>query len=268
MNHTPPPSNKPLMMGICNLTRDSFTEIGTGHKALSQCFNEIQQLVTTGAHIIDIGAESTGVDAKGMSDSEELRLLENILQELVENGSQLKQRPLISIDTRKLSVMAKLLPQYPFIWMINDVEANDLVEKAKLIAHYQVKYVLTHNLGIIGRTASLPKDTAIEALLTFFQEKVALLKQHGVKTSQIYLDVGFGYAKDKETAQVILQQLNYIKSQLNLPLLVGHSRKPSVIGVSKDAGIDELDAATQRLSVWLAKNGADILRVHRLGPLC
>lgn len=255
----------PMMMGICNLTHDSFTEVGTGVKAISRCFYEIQHLVSTGAHIIDVGAESTGIDAKGLDDAQELRLIENMLNEFTANRAYMTHVPLISIDTRKVSVMNVLLHKYPFIWMINDVEASNLAEKAALVAHFKVKYVLTHNLGVIGRTAYLAKETAIDELLSFFAEKIALLKAHGVNESQIYLDVGFGYGKDYETTQIILQNLNYIKAQLGLPLLIGHSRKPSVIGVSKQAGIKELDAATQRLSLWLAKNGADILRVHQLG---
>lgn len=254
----------PMMMGICNLTNDSFTEIGAGKKSISQSFQEIQNLVLAGAHIIDIGAESTGMDAKGLNDIDDITLLEQILDKLDENKELLAHLPLVSIDTRKLSVIRRLLEKYPFIWMINDVEASDLIEKAQLVAQHQVKYVLTHNLGVIGRTAYLPKETAIEQLLIFFNKNVELLKSYHVKASQIYLDVGFGYGKDKETSQIILNNLSYIKPQLGLPLLIGHSRKPSVIGVSKQAGIKELDAATQQLSLWLAKNGADVLRVHTL----
>ena len=193
-----------------------------------------------------------------------MRLLENILDELASNSDRFIYLPLISVDTRKLSVMATLLKKYSFIWMINDVEASDLAEKAELIAQYKVKYVLTHNLGVIGRTAYLSKETALLQLFNFFNEKVALLKRCGVNSSQIYWDVGFGYGKDQATTELILQNLTTLKTQLGLPLLIGHSRKPSVIGVSKEAGIEALDEATQKLSLWLAKNGADILRVHRL----
>ncbi len=254
----------PMMMGICNLTHDSFTEVGKGQKSTSKCFQEIQNLVSAGAHIIDIGAESTSKDAKGLDDIEELQLLEIILDELANKQGLLKPFPLISIDTRKVSIMKELLQKYPFIWMINDVEASNLAEKAQLVAQYQVKYVLTHNLGVIGRTAYLSKETAIEDMVNFFKEKVALLKKYGVKASQIYLDVGFGYGKDSETTQIILQNLSNIKAQLGLRLLIGHSRKSSVIGVPQQANLAELDAATKKLSIWLAKNGADILRVHQI----
>ena len=254
----------PLIMGICNLTHDSFTENGKGMKAPSCCFNEIQNLVAAGAQIIDIGAESTRKDATGLDDFEEIQLLETILDELHDKRAQFTLFPLISIDTRKIGVMTQLLAKYPWIWMINDVEGSDLTQKAQLIAQYPVKYVLTHNLGVIGRSAYLLKETAITDLVRFFTEKVAILKKHGVHASQIYLDVGFGFGKDSETAQIILQNLPNIKSQLGLPLLIGHSRKPSVLGVSKQASIEELDAATKKLSAWLTNNGADILRVHRV----
>ena len=256
--------NGPMMMGICNLTHDSFSEVGTGIKTVSRSFQDIQHLVTAGAHIIDIGAESTSLEAKGLNDADELLLLEHILDEFAKKRGGLTHVPLISIDTRKASIMNALLHNYPFIWMLNDVEGSDLVEKAQLVVKYNLNYVLTHHLGVIGRSAYLSKETAIEELLSFFNEKVALLNKLDVKASQIYLDVGFGYGKDEETAQVILQHLHKLKALLGLPLLIGHSRKPSVIGASKTASIEELDAATQQLSLWLADNGADILRVHQV----
>ena len=255
---------RPLIMGICNLTHDSFTEKGKGMKATSRCFDEIQNLVAAGAHIIDIGAESTRKDAAGLDEIKEIRLLKTILDELHDKRAQFTPFPLISIDTRKIGVMTQLLAKYPWIWIINDVEGSDFAQKAQLIAKYPVKYVLTHNLGILGRTAYLPKESAIADLVRFFSERIAILKNHGVQPSQIYLDVGFGFGKDSETAQIILQNLPNIKSQLELPLLIGHSRKPSVLGVSKHASLEESDTATQKLSAWLTNNGADILRVHKV----
>jgi dihydropteroate synthase len=258
------PNLSPMMMGICNITYDSFTEVGKGPKTTSLCFQEIQKMVLAKAHIVDIGAESTGKEAKGLDAVEELHLLERILDELAHKKDSLAYLPLISIDTRKISVMKALLEKYPFIWMINDVEGSDLDEKAKLVTHYGVKYVLTHHLGVIGRTAYLSKERAVEIVVSFFKKKVAVLKKHGVHESQIYLDMGFGYGKDHETTQILLQNFRAMKSQLQLPFLMGHSRKPSALGLSKQATLAELDAATEALSSWLSQQGADILRVHKI----
>lgn len=252
----------PLMMGICNLTYDSYTESGSGIKPIKNSFDQIKKLVEDGADIIDIGAESTRPDAIAMSADNEIKLLIDLLDYLIQHQSQLTYMPLISIDTRKLEVMQAVLNKHPWIWMINDVEGNDLEQKAKLINAHATNYVLTHNLGIINRQDYLDKTNVTQHILNYFTNKLSILKNHGVDLSKLYLDVGFGFGKKADTAQQILADLTHIRKTLNLPLLIGHSRKPSVLGLPKNSNITKLDQETMRLSTWLVQQGVDILRVH------
>lgn len=252
----------PLMMGICNLTYDSYTEIGNGNKSIKSSFDQIKNLVIDGADIIDIGAESTRPGAEVVSTDTEIQLINDMLDYIQQHRDQLLYMPLISIDTRKLEVMQTILKEHPWIWMINDVEGSQLKEKALLLQNYNINYVLTHNLGVTGRHTQLHKTEVTQHICDFFTDKSTQLKDCGFDLNKLYLDVGFGFGKHADAAQQIITDLGHIKQTLNLPLLIGHSRKPSVLGLPKDASLAALDLATQRLSVKLRKQGADILRVH------
>lgn len=252
----------PLMMGICNLTYDSYTETGDGNKSIGSCFDHIKKLVNDGADIIDIGAESTRPGAETMTAHTEIALLNHMLEHIQQHQDQLLYMPLVSIDTRKLEVMQAVLKAHPWVWMINDVEGNQLKEKAILIQKYNTNYVLTHNLGVTKRNTQLDKTEVTQHICDFFKEKSTQLKKYGFDLNKLYLDVGFGFGKHTDAAQQILSDLEHIKQTLNLPLLIGHSRKPSILGLPKDAALETLDRATQNLSIQLRKKGADILRVH------
>jgi 2-amino-4-hydroxy-6-hydroxymethyldihydropteridine diphosphokinase/dihydropteroate synthase len=150
------------------------------------------------------------------------------------------------------------------IWMINDVECNDIKQKAKLIAKYNKKYVITHNLGIIDRNEYLDKENAIGEICSFIKAKRDVLVKNGVNQNNIYFDVGFGFGKKAETAIYLLDNIEIIKNQLGLKTLVGHSRKASVLGLDKNSSISKLDNATKELSKKLQYQNIEIIRIHRI----
>lgn len=105
-------------------------------------------------------------------------------------------KPLVSIDTRKLEVMQKILAKHhDIIWMINDVECNNIEQKAQLIAKYNKKYVITHNLGITDRNQYLDKEKAIDNVCDYIEQKKQILLKHGIAQQNIYFDIGFGFGK-------------------------------------------------------------------------
>ncbi|GAB4222419.1 MAG: dihydropteroate synthase [Francisella sp.] len=254
---------KTMRMGIVNLSNQSFSD---GYLNNNQRISNIYKLIQNGAEIIDIGAESTSPKAKAITINEEFIKLDDFLNyfkaKLLPN---LIYKPLISIDTRKLQVMQQILAKHhDIIWMINDVECNDIEQKAQLISKYNKKYVITHNLGIIERDEYLDKDNAIDKICTYIEEKKQILLKYGVAKENIYFDVGFGFGKKTNTAQYLLNNIVKIKQKLKLKALVGHSRKPSVLGLSKDSNIETLDKATKDVSQKLQKLGIDIIRVHKI----
>lgn len=251
-----------MRMGIVNLSDQSFSD---GDFNDTQRTSNLLELISSGAEIIDIGAESTKPDATAISDDEEFDRLDNFLDYLKPQLENLKYKPLISIDTRKLEVMQKILQKHHnIVWMINDVECNDIEQKAKLIAKYNKKYVITHNLGIVGRDKYLAKDNAIDEVCDYIEAKKNILLSKGVKQSNIYFDVGFGFGKKKDTAKYLLENISKIKEKLQLKTLVGHSRKASVLGLEKNTDIEILDRATKETSKKLIKQNIEIIRVHKI----
>ncbi|AIT08738.1 2-amino-4-hydroxy-6-hydroxymethyldihydropteridine pyrophosphokinase [Candidatus Francisella endociliophora] len=251
-----------MRMGIVNLSDQSFSD---GHFDDTTRKSNLFELIESGAEIIDIGAESTKPDATSISVDEEFIRLDSFLEYLKSQLPSLKYKPLISIDTRKLEVMQKVLDKYnDIIWMINDVECNDIQQKAKLIAKYNKKYVITHNLGIESRSEYLEKNNAIDEVCDYIDSKKAIMLTEGIKQSDIYFDVGFGFSKQKDTAIHLLANIEKLKERLSLKTLVGHSRKISVLGLEKNANIAQRDLATKNLSEKLIKRDIEIIRVHKI----
>lgn len=251
-----------MRMGIVNISDQSFTD---GHFDDIQRKTNLQQLVSAGAEIIDIGAESTNPTATPISTEEEFHKLDTFLAQIRPQLSTLKYRPLISIDTRKFDVMKKILEKYNnIVWMINDVECNDIAQKAELIAKYNKKYVITHNLGITARDTYLEKEDAVEEVCSFIESKKQTLISKGVDNQNIYFDVGFGFSKKSDVAIHLLDKIDSVQKKLKLKSLVGHSRKSSILGIPRTSSIDELDQATTKLSMQLEKKKINIIRVHKV----
>ncbi|MED7818866.1 MULTISPECIES: dihydropteroate synthase [unclassified Francisella] len=251
-----------MRMGIVNLSDQSFSD---GYFDNDKRKLNLEELIDNGAEIIDIGAESTKPDAKPISINEEFQRLDTFLEYIKSNLTNLKYKPLISIDTRKLEVMQQILEKHhDIIWMINDVECNNIEQKAKLIAKYNKKYVITHNLGIIDRNQYLDRDNAIDEICKYIEQKKNILLNYNLAKENIFFDVGFGFGKKTDTAKYLLENIIKIKERLNLKALIGHSRKPSVLGLTKDIDLNTLDKATRELSRKLEKLNIEIIRVHKI----
>ncbi len=251
-----------MIMGIVNLSEQSFSD-GTFDD--NQRKSNLFELIENGVEIIDIGAESTKPNAKAASIEVEIQRLDDFLTYIKQNIHKLNFRPLISIDTRKLEIMQNILAKHSdIIWMINDVECNDIEKKARLIAKYNKKYVITHNLGILDRSEYLDKENAIDEICSFINDKRDILVKNGVNENNIYFDVGFGFGKKTDTALHLLKNIKTIKNQLGLKTLVGHSRKASILGLDKSSNIVELDNATRELSKILQIQNIEIIRIHRI----
>ncbi|MBK2149822.1 dihydropteroate synthase [Francisella tularensis] len=251
-----------IRMGIVNLSNQSFSD---GNFDDNQRKLNLDELIQSGAEIIDIGAESTKPDAKPISIEEEFNKLDEFLEYFKSQLANLIYKPLVSIDTRKLEVMQKILAKHhDIIWMINDVECNNIEQKAQLIAKYNKKYVITHNLGITDRNQYLDKENAIDNVCDYIEQKKQILLKHGIAQQNIYFDIGFGFGKKSDTARYLLENIIEIKRRLELKALVGHSRKPSVLGLTKDSNLATLDRATRELSRKLEKLDIDIIRVHKI----
>ena len=243
-----PSSNHPLIMGIVNLTPDSF---------YSNCRNDsdeiIKEINNHYSDIIDIGCESSRPGARPVCEKEELSRLTKFLN----NKDHLTK--VLSIDTYKPSV-ARFALENGFN-MINDIKSGDSNNlMLNLAAEYDCPIVLMHMQGNPETMQINPYyDDIMGDIISFFDKKLSIAQSLGIKEDKLILDPGIGFGKCVADNDTILQNLHKLK-QFNHPILIGLSRK-SFLSVHGDGAESRL-SATIGATVLAMQNGADILRVH------
>lgn len=241
-----------IIMGILNATPDSFSDGGKFNR-VEQAVERAKQLVAEGAHIIDIGGESTRPGAEKVSLEEELRRVIPI----VEAVAKAVNVP-ISIDTYKAEVAKQAIEAGATV--INDVwGAKADSNMAQVAAYYGVPIVLMHN-----RYDRHYKDL-ISDMINDLKESIDIVKQVGVKDEQIIIDPGIGFAKTVEHNLEVMRRLDEF-SVLGYPILLGTSRK-SFIGHVLDLPVHErVEGTGATVCLGIAK-GAHIVRVHDVLPM-
>ena len=246
-NHRLELGNKTLIMGILNLTPDSFSD-GGKYFNLEQALKHAEQLVSEGADILDIGAESTRPGYTSVSPLEEWARLEPVLTELI------RYCPIpISIDTQKATVAEKALKMG--VQIINDIWGLQKdPQMAKVISDYKAGVILMHN------RESTEYQNLVAEIIIFLNYSVQIALNHGIKKEQIIIDPGIGFGKTLEQNIEVIQKLSELKA-LGFPLLLGVSRK-SIIGKTLYLPIEERLGPTIALETLGLLAGVDILRVH------
>ena len=244
---------KPQVMGILNVTPDSFFDGGkfsTFDKALAQ----VEQMINDGVDIIDIGGESTRPGAVEVSKADELTRVIPLLKAIKANFA-IK----VSIDTSKAEVMAQAINHGADI--INDVRALQNDGCLAVLASSDVPVCLMHMQGLPRSMQENPHyDEVIGDIKQFFIERIKVCEQAGIKRERLILDPGFGFGKTLEQNYQLLAQLHQF-SDLGLPLLSGTSRK-SMIGNLLGRNVDERLAGSLTTAIIAAQQNASIIRVH------
>jgi len=245
--------NTPQIMGILNVTPDSFSDGGQFFH-LDAALKQVEQMLDDGASIIDIGGESTRPNAADVSEKDELRRVIPVLKAI-------KQRfdVLVSIDTSKVAVMSAAIEQGAD--MINDVRALQNPSCLAVLAQSSVTVCLMHMQGLPQTMQQAPiYDDLIGEIKLFFEQRITACAQAGIAKERLILDVGFGFGKTLKQNYQLLAQLAEFKS-FNLPLLSGTSRK-SMIGNLLNRDVDQRLAGSLATAIIAAQQGANILRVH------
>jgi len=250
----------PLVMGVLNVTPDSFSD-GGHFLGLSDAVQQALQMEREGADIIDIGGESTRPGAEPVSVEEEIRRVIPVIEKLRQQTDIL-----ISIDTYKSPTAQAALEAGAD--MVNDVSALRFdSDMAHVVALKEVPVVLMHILGTPRNMQENPHyEDCVEEIAQFFAVRIDFCIKSGINRSRIVIDPGIGFGKRLSDNVEILAGLRRFK-KFSLPLLVGASRK-SFIGRLHPSG----SPAGQRLggsiaaAVAAALNGADIVRVHDVAP--
>ena len=252
------PEGRPLIMGILNVTPDSFSDGGLFCSSAEQSVERVHQLAAQGADIIDIGGQSTRPGHTAISAQQEWERLRPVFELLNAEKSTL---PPISVDT-----------YYPYVAqraselgasIINDVTGFDNEEMRRLAAQTGCGCVVMHHADISGC------EDPVAAVREFFERRVEECIDYGINPEQIVLDVGIGFGKTRE------QELELIKrcgecAVGGLPVFVGASRKRVTVWMMEREGIADAsilpatdrDPMTHRLHRMAYDAGARIIRVH------
>lgn len=245
--------SKPKVMGILNLTPDSFYD-GGRYKDMEAAIDQVRTMLDDGATFIDVGAYSSRPGAVDISvEEEELRLIPVIEQLVI-----LFPEIIISVDTFRASVARKAIAAGAAI--INDISAGQLDhEMMSTVGELGVPYIMMHMRGTPQTMKNLAMyEDITKEVLYYFSERVAVARSH--KINDLIVDPGFGFAKTASHSFELLNKLAIFK-QLGLPILAGVSRK-SMIYKTLETSPDKALNGTTILNTIAINKGAHILRVH------
>ena len=243
----------PKIMGILNITKDSFYDGGRFYK-YSKAIEHAYKLVDDGADIIDIGGESTRPGAKVIPKEEELKRILPVVKELCKNNIT------VSCDTRNSYTMEKVLNEG--VNIINDVSGLNYDNKTlDIIKKYDCYYILMHSIKTPLTMQKNPKyKNVIPDLYKFFLNRIKLMNEKKIDISKIIIDPGIGFGKNDSHNFQILKYFS-IYLDLGLPILVGLSRKSFIGRFIKNEQEDRL-ACSLSLAVDSFLKGASFIRVH------
>ncbi|MCK2005814.1 dihydropteroate synthase [[Brevibacterium] frigoritolerans] len=240
-------SNKTLIMGILNVTPDSFSD-GGKYNRIDTALKHAERMVKDGADILDVGGESTRPNYERISDEEEIERVAPIIEAISRNI----EVP-ISVDTYKSRVAEAAVKAGAHI--LNDIwggKADSLM--SKVAAEYQVPIILMHNRG------NMEYGHFVRDVLQDLFESIMLVKDAGVKDENIILDPGIGFAKDLKLNLEMMRNLDKLVS-LGYPVLLATSRK-SMIGHVLDLPPSERMEGTAATICHGIQQGCQMVRVH------
>ncbi len=250
--------SQPQVMGILNITPDSFSDGGQLFHAsavdLDRVLKCAEQMIADGASILDVGGESTRPGASSVGEQEEMDRVLPVVSALV---SQLGA--VVSVDTSTPSVIIEAANLGASL--INDVRALEREGALKAAAATGLPICLMHMQGMPASMQDNPSYTdVVEEVTRYLLERVDSCVCQGIQKTKILLDPGFGFGKNDNHNLALLKGLNEI-GQAEFPLLVGMSRK-SMIGRLLGRELDQRLPASLALAMVALQNGAKILRVH------
>ena len=247
---------KPVVMGILNVTPDSFSD-GGRYASLPAALARAESMVEEGASIIDVGGESTRPGAAEVPVDEELRRVLPVIESLASRVAV----PL-SVDTRKPEVMRAAIAAGAS--MINDVSALTAPGALEAVAGSDVAVCLMHMQGVPETMQQDPRyGDVLAEVRGFLRERAARCVAGGIGRERIVVDPGFGFGKTLEHNLTLLRGLSRIASD-GLPVLAGLSRKCMIAQI---AGRDDSDRlyGSLALATLAARHGARIVRAHDVG---
>ena len=248
----------PNIMGILNITPDSFSDGGKFNKN-NLAKKQLKHLFNSGANIVDIGGESTRPGSKAVSAKIEWKRIKNILKKI-------DKKKVISLDTRKSEIMEKGINLG--VKLINDVSGLNYDKNSiNIIKKYKIPFVLQHSLGNPNIMQNNPKyKNVLLDIYDYFEQKINFLRKVGINHYNIILDPGIGFGKNLKHNMTIIKNISIYHS-LGLPILLGISRKRFIKELSNKNDSDLRIGGTISSSIFALMQGVQILRVHDVNEI-
>jgi len=254
-------SHKPIIMGILNITPDSFSDGDKFFKKndLSNTLKFVEKMVIDGVDILDVGGESSRPCSKRISANEELdRILETIIA--IKKNFDIP----ISVDTYKYEVAKEVLNLG--VEMINDIYAlNKSNDIATLVKEYKAGLCLMHMKGspeTMQNHTIYKENNLIDEISSYLTKSISIALGKGVEKEYISIDPGIGFGKDLASNLEILNRLDQFNKKLKLPILIGTSRKSFIGELLNEKNPNKRLSGTIASNVIALNNGAKIFRVH------
>ena len=255
-NHTFIFPRKTLIMGIVNVTPDSFSDGGLFFNT-NRAVDHALKLVDEGADILDIGGESTRPGAASISVKEELNRVIPVIDKLSKQSEAI-----ISVDTHKPVVAEEAINAGASI--INDIGANNNNSKMwNVISSTKAGYICMHMQGSPESMQKNPfYEDVISDICNFFQERLNSFEEHGISAEQIAFDPGIGFGKSLKHNIELMSQLNKF-NMFQRPVLIGASRK-SFIEKLLGTPVEKRLPASLTCATWAIMQGSQIIRAHEV----
>jgi dihydropteroate synthase len=244
---------RPLVMGVLNVTPDSFSDGGQFH-SLELALSHAEQMIAEGVDIIDIGGESTRPGTPPLPLEEELRRIMPVVYALRDCGKPL------SIDTYKPEVMREAIAAG--VDMINDINGFRVEGALSAVKESDCALCIMHMQNDPQSMQVKPHyDNVTREVTDFLRERVAVMDREGIERNRLCIDPGFGFGKTLEHNVALLKNIGQLSAELGVPVLAGLSRK-SMLGAITGKPVEQRLAASIAAALAAAAHGAHIVRVH------
>ncbi len=244
---------RPLVMGILNITPDSFSD-GGRYSRLDAALSHAETMMAEGVDIIDIGGESSRPGAPALSLQEEMDRVMPVIFALRDCGKA------ISLDTYKPELMREAIQAG--VDMINDIRGFASEQAIAAVAGKEIAVCAMHMQGQPQTMQDQPEyDDVYAEVKAFLQQRLSALQDAGLDKRQICLDPGFGFGKSQIHNEALFRSINRLQQELTLPVLVGVSRK-SMLGNIVGRPANQRLAASLAAAMLAAQQGASLIRVH------
>ena len=246
---------KALVMGILNVTPDSFSD-GGHHQSLEFAVSRAEEMIAEGVDILDIGGESSRPGAPAVSLVDELGRVMPVLYALRDLGKPL------SVDTYKAEVMREAI--IAGVDMINDINGFRAPGALDAVRNSDCALCVMHMQGTPQSMQQDPSYTdVVNEVIAFLRERVDTMTAAGIDRERICIDPGFGFGKTVEHNYALMRNIGRMQQELGLPVLAGVSRK-SMIGAVTGKPIERRLAGNLAGALAAVANGARIVRVHEV----